>query len=280
MAEIIELPIDAQNPGLYPLADLPQRGSVAKQAFGSGWWELDQILKFYLGQFIVLTGVAGHGKSTFILNVMLKMALEQGIGSFLYVPENESHLKEKLRLLWTGDERSFEHFCRSQCFVQTAIPIYVKEPAHTIDWVLDKAARAVESHKTEIVLIDPWNELERSKPKDMLMTDYIGESLMIVKQFCRTYNTVVVIVAHPTKAINQNGGRIVSLADIEGSMNWFNKCDNGLIVVRDAERSAAKVISAKVREIGAGKVGACHFYVDPATGKYTPQYGGDTNETA
>ena len=91
------------------------------------------------------------------------------------------------------------------------------------------------------------------------MTDYIGESLMLVKQFCRTMNVVVIIVAHPTKAINQTGGRITSLADIEGSMNWFNKCDNGLIVVRDSGHNAAKVISAKVREIGAGKVGTLPF---------------------
>ncbi len=103
---------------------------------------------------------------------------------------------------------------------------------------------------------------------------------MLVKQFCRSVNAIVTIVAHPTKAINQTGGKIVSLADIEGSMNWFNKCDNGLIVVRDAERSAAKVISAKVREIGAGKIGACHFVVDPETGIYTPQYGSDSHAPA
>src|SRR5258708_28460970 len=120
MAEIIELPLADPNalPGLYALADLPQRGSVAKQAFGSGWWELDQILKFYLGQFIVLTGIAKHGKSTFILNVLLKMALEKGIGSFMYVPENEAHLLEKLKLMWPGTNAAFQHFCASQCFVQ------------------------------------------------------------------------------------------------------------------------------------------------------------------
>jgi len=39
--------------------------------------------------------------------------------------------------------------------------------------------------------------------------------------------------------------------------------------------NAAKVISAKVREIGAGKVGACSFMVDPLTGQFTPQYGSD-----
>lgn len=273
MGEVIEL--STGHPGLYPLSDLPQRGSVAKQAFGSGWYELDQILRFYLGQFIVVTGIAGHGKSTFMLNVLLKMAREKGVGSFMYVPENESHLKEKLRLMWPSDEQSFDHFCRTQCFVQTAIPVFAKEPPHTIDWVLERAVEAVERHRVEMVLIDPWNELDRAKPKDQLMTDYIGESLMMVKQFCRSYNAVVIIVAHPTKAIAANGGRIVSLADIEGSMNWFNKCDNGLIVVRETGTNAAKVISAKVREIGAGKIGSCSFTVDPESGTFTPQYGSD-----
>src|SRR5260221_16177 len=114
-AEILELPDLSVPAGLYTLADLPQRGSVEKQAFGSGWWELDQILKFYLGQFLIVTGIAGHGKSTFLLNVLLKMALEKGVGSFLYAPENEGHLKEKLRKIWTGTEPAFQHFCRSQC---------------------------------------------------------------------------------------------------------------------------------------------------------------------
>lgn len=273
-AEILEMPDISVPLGLYSLADLPQRGSIAKQAFGSGWPELDSILKFYLGQFIVLTGVAGHGKSTFILNVLMKMALEQGVGSFLYVPENESHLRDKLRNIWTGSEASFQHFCQSQCSIQSAIPHQQYEPAHTIDWVLDKAEWAVAHRKAEIVLIDPWNELDRARKRDELMTDYIGRCLMLIKDFCRSLNTIVIVAAHPTKGIVTQGGKVVSLADIEGSMNWYNKCDNGLIVVREAGNTA-KIISAKVREIGAGKLGTCHFMVDAATGRFTPQYGSD-----
>jgi hypothetical protein len=100
---------------------------------------------------------------------------------------------------------------------------------------------------------------------------------MLIKDFCRTMNAVVIVIAHPTKAIAANGGRVVSLADIEGSMNWFNKCDNGLIVVREPGTNACKIISAKVREIGAGKLGSCHFTVDPQTGRYEPQYGSDSD---
>lgn len=273
-AEILEMPDQSVPPGLYSLANLPQRGSVSKQAFGVGWPELDEILRFYLGQFLVVTGIAGHGKSTFMLNAMLKLALGKGVGSFLYVPENEGHLRDKLRKIWTGSDKQFEHFCREQCTIQSAIPHAQYEPAHTIDWVLDRAAWAVEHRGAEIVLVDPWNELDRARKRDEMMTDYIGRCLMLIKDFCRTMNAIVVIVAHPTKAIVNTGNRVVSLADIEGSMNWYNKCDNGLIVVREAGNTA-KVISAKVREIGAGKLGSCSFTVDPLTGKFTPQYGSD-----
>jgi hypothetical protein len=84
---------------------------------------------------------------------------------------------------------------------------------------------------------------------------------------------VLILIAHPSKAVAEHGGRTPTLADIEGSMNWYNKADNGLIVVRE-EGKRCKVISAKVREIGAGELGSVHFIVDPETGLFTPQYGG------
>ncbi len=275
MAEVFRLPEQHRHeqPGYFSLAQLPQQPPLADEAFGTGWWELDQIFQFYRSQFVIVTGIAGHGKSTLALNLLLNVARKDGIASFLYVPENEGHLRAKLRGIW-NNELSFPHFADSLCFVQSARSESYDEPAHTLHWVLEKAVVAIERDNAEIILIDPWNELDRARPRDMLMTDYIGECLMVLKQFCRAYNVVVIVIAHPTKAVTENGGRTAGLADIEGSMNWFNKCDNGLIVVRDAEKNTAKVISAKVRETGAGKLGVCHFWVDPDTGIFTPQTGG------
>ena len=260
------------QPGYFPLAELPQRQSIADQALDTGWWELDQIFKFYLGQLVIVTGIAGHGKSTFLLNLLCNIARKHSVHSFLYVPENEGYLRDKLRLIW-NDDVTFAHFAETQCFVQSAIPDHFDDRPKTLQWVLEKAVVAIEYDQVDIVMIDPWNELERAKPRDMLMTDYIGECLMYLKNFCRACNVTVIIVAHPTKAVTEHGGRTATMADIEGSMNWFNKCDNGLVVVRDPEKNTARVISAKVREIGAGKLGVCHFHVDPNTGIYTPQYG-------
>ncbi len=271
------IPIDLhrhEQPGYYALADLPQQPSVAEIAMSTGWWELDQIWRPYPGQFNVVTGIAGHGKSTFLLNVLCNLAKKHGTKSFLYVPENEAHLRDKLRLIW-GTADGFGEFCRSGCYLQSAQPNRFDDAAHTLDWVLDKAFTALDRDDADVVLIDPWNELERAKPPQMLMTDYIGQCLMYLKQFCRATNATVIMVAHPTKA-GINEGKTPGLADIEGSMNWYNKCDNGLIVARDPEKNASKVISAKAREIGSGKRGMCWFHVDAETGVFTPQHGAVT----
>jgi twinkle protein len=86
----------------------------------------------------------------------------------------------------------------------------------TLQWVLDRAVVAVERDGVDVLLIDPWNELERAKPRDMMMTDYIGQCLMYLKQFCRAMNVAVILVAHPTKA-GVKQGKTPTLADIEGS---------------------------------------------------------------
>jgi twinkle protein len=257
--------------GLYALADLPQRPSVAEKSIGTGWWELDQIWRIYDGQFTIVTGVAGHGKSTLLLNVVCNVAREYGTKSFLYVPENESRIREKMRGIW-GSRPGFDEFSRDQCIVQSAIPSNIDQKPRTLDRILQLAEIAIERDGTDIVLIDPWNELERAKNRDELMTDYIGWCLMYLKNFSRMYDVSVMLVAHPTKA-GVAEGKTPSLSDIEGSMNWYNKCDNGLVIVRDDNLPTAKVISAKVREYGAGKRGVCHFFVDEQTGQFTPQPG-------
>ncbi len=259
-------------PGYFALADLPQAQPISENSIGTGWWEMDQLWKLYAGQFTIVTGIAGHGKSTFVLNVLCNIAKTYETNSFLYVPENEQHLLLKLKAIY-GDDEGFKRFSAEQCFIRSSYPTSFKEPAHTLDWVLDQAVVAHERDGVDILMIDPWNELERAKQRDQLLTDYIGECLQKLKQYCRRHGVAVILVAHPTKA-GIADGKTPGLGDIEGSLAWFNKCDNGLIVVRPPVGNTSKIISAKVREIGAGKRGECWFMVDEKTGQFSPQPGG------
>lgn len=256
--------------GLFPLASVPQAVSVADAAIDSGWWELDQIFRAYPGQFVVTTGKAGHGKSTFLFNLILRLCRRAGKRAFLYVPENERHIQDKFARIWDGPQDEFNVLAQDHLFIQSACYEHYDNAPHTIDWVLDAAFGAVQVYGVDLVMIDPWNELERAKQRDQLLADYIGECLMKVKLFAQETDTTVFMVAHPTKAASERG---VTLADIEGSMNWWNKCDNGLIVERD--QSATKIISAKVREYGAGKTGICYFNVDDHE-RFSPQHGAVT----
>lgn len=262
--------------GYYSLADLPQREPIKQARSSTGWWELDEIFQMYPGQFVVVTGRPGHGKSSFVMNVLINAwRSAQPMKSYMYVPENEQVVRDKLRAIY-GDRDGFDEFSAAGCFVQSsAFEHYDDDKPKTMDWILERAFDAYERDGVRLVMIDPWNELERAKQKDELMTDYIGYCIMRLKTFCRYTGCTVFMIAHPTKAVNEHGGRGVNLADIEGSMAWANKCDNGLIVEREKGGNSTKVISAKVREQpDAGRLGVCHFQVDPETGRFTPQVGG------
>jgi twinkle protein len=247
--------------GLFSLADLPQRPSVDAIAVKPGWAPLDDLWRLYPGQFSIVTGTPGHGKSTLVLNVVCNIAKLYGWGSYLYVPENEAFLRSKLRRIYGGSDEDFDGFSKYYCFVQSAeIQSYNDEPK-TLGWVLDRAIVGIRQDGVRLVVIDPWNELEHAKPRDQAMTDYVRDCLMYLKAFCRAHHVAMIMVAHPTKA-HASDNRPPTLYDIEQSAAWFNKSDNGLIVARDQETNQMKVISAKVRERGAGRRGSCLLLVN------------------
>lgn len=259
-------------PGYYALASLPQAEPLSDSVKSTGWEELDKILKIYPSQFIVTTGNAGSGKSTFLFNLIINLCWLHGYRSWMYVPENEINLLQKIEKMFNQKEKQFDAFASTRCFVQSSHYEHYGDEPRTIEWILDNAYQAYLKDSINLVLIDPWNELERARARDENLTDYIGRCLMRVKMFARETGCTMFMVAHPTKA---SVGREVGLSDIEGSMHWFNKCDNGLIVKHEAGSKDTTVISAKVREQPyAGHIGHCIFLVDPETGIFHEQQGG------
>ena len=109
-------------PGYYALADLPQRAPLSESAVSTGWQELDKILKIYPSQFIVTTGNAGSGKSTFLFNLIINLCWKNKTKAWLYVPENEMNLLQKMTLMF-GDKPEgslFGQFANTKCFVQSS----------------------------------------------------------------------------------------------------------------------------------------------------------------
>jgi twinkle protein len=259
--------------GCFALKDLPRGPALDKLVKSTGWVELDPLMKIYPSQLIVATGLAGSGKSTFLFNLIINQCWH-GHKAWLYAPENELYLFDKLRRMFNDHrhkgENVFDIFARDRCFVQSSNYEHYSDAPRDIEWILGNAFEVWKEYGIKHVLIDPWNELERARLHDENLTDYIGRCLMRVKMFARQTGCTMYMVAHPTKA---TVGREVTLADIEGSMHWFNKCDTGIIVKRQEKDTMVTV--AKVREQPvAGTCGHHLFLVDQNTGIFHEQPGG------
>jgi twinkle protein len=131
----------------------------------------------------------------------------------------------------------------------------------------------VQDGKIDGLVIDPWNELDATRPTHMNETEFVSASLSKLRAFAREKKIHIWLVAHPQKLYREKDGKIPipSLYDISGSAHFFNKCDMGLCVWRDKQdkKTQTKVFIQKVRFQENGKTGCVTFNFDCGTGCYS-----------
>jgi twinkle protein len=244
-----------------------------------GWDNMRELFSIRLGDFTVFTGIPSHGKSEFLDMVIIQMARLHGLRFALCSPENQPiklHLK-KLAEKWAGKPFFKDFACNyrmSQIEMLRACDelqehisfIMPEEP--TIDCILERAKIEVFRRGINGLIIDPWNELEHSRPTAMSETEYIGECLRKMRKFAREHNIHLFIVAHPTKMRKNEAGQydIPTPYDISGSANWRNKADNCIAIYRNADSVDVYVQKVRVKEVG--RVGKARFTYDIPTGRY------------
>lgn len=260
--------------GLYRLEDYPEAEPL--QTFSTGWQTLDQHIRLFRGEFMVVTGIPSHGKSTWVLNLLVNAANLHDWRSAVFSPEMPTvpHMRDKLRRIKNGyreyggsgpDAWINDHFV----FID-ADPVSRDDEEFNLDWIIDRATDAVLRDGINVLVIDPWNEVEHGRLHGENMTDYIGRSIRALKRFARLRNVAVIVVAHPTKEVGRDGKtRTPTLYDIEGSAHWFNKCDHGVIVERDPEITNQTTIwIAKSRFEEAGLRGRVLMKFKPVSDRY------------
>jgi hypothetical protein len=122
-------------------------------------------------------------------------------------------------------------------------------------------------------VIDPWNELEHVRPQGMSLTEYIGASLSIIRQWARRQMLHVFLVGHPAKQYrNRETAKLpVATPDmISDSAHFWNKSDICITVaLTDEHRSQEVDIHIqKMRFAHIGQRGTATLIYDKTTGKY------------
>ena len=230
-------PID----GVYKPSEIPTGPEIVPVS--TGFPMLDPLVKVFTPSFMVVTGRAGHGKSTFTTQMATYLAMQQGwkcaIASFEMVDHyvlrhiasvyhDKAHYTFSQNMTRESDAFIEKHFV----FIK---PNPDSEAAHDVDWLLTKAADAVVRHGIRVLIVDPWNEIEHSQDRKESTTEYTNRAIMKIKRFARDFGVLVIVVAHPTKSGAAKATTEMSLYDISDSAAFQNKADFGLVIGRSGE---------------------------------------------
>jgi twinkle protein len=264
--------------GLYHLSEYPNLPTL--DAISIGWPIFDGgygptgWLKLFAGEFMVVTGVPSHGKSTWVLNILVNVARKHGWRAAIFSAEMPTvpYLRDKLRRIISGSAGAH---AETDSFIESAFTFIDNDPTDepddlTLEWLIERATNAVLRDGIRLLVLDPWNEIEHARRRDETTTEYIGRAIRALKRFARQYEVAVVVIAHPTKeVVGQNGKvRVPTLYDIEGSAHWFNKSDHGLVIERDPQTNVTTVHIAKVRFDETGEKGAIRMLFDTKAQTY------------
>jgi twinkle protein len=263
--------------GLYKLSQYPERHidvvstGIAADLNGNEPL-MDTHLKLFPGQFIVVTGIPSHGKSTLVSQIVINAAALHGWRSLIFSPEMPvvPYYRDRMRRVIGGSHDQADDFIERYITFIDHSPTLDDEDI-SIDVIVKRSAEAVMRDGIRIVVIDPWNEVEHEREKGESMVDYISWAIRELRRSAQQHGLVVIVVAHPTKDVKGRDGKVTmpTLYDIEGAAHWFNKADHGVIVHRDDENKRTLVSVAKSRfEEMAGKRGKLYMSFDENTQRF------------
>jgi twinkle protein len=227
-------------------------------------------------------GIPSHGKSSWLTEVGCRMAIHHGwtIAYASFEQEAQTDFRRNLRTWFHGKRvkwQSAEEIAEADSWIDRHFSFICPddEDEVTLDWTLDKGRAAVVQHGARLIVIDPWNEMDHVRPRDMTLTEYTGFAIKEFKRMARRLDVHVAVAVHPTKQQrDENGGfKIPSLYDLADSAHWYNKPDAGLIIWRGTIKGNAttiiRIAKSKYHD-QIGEPGDVEVSFDKESNRYTP----------
>lgn len=247
--------------GYFEMDELPEAETAP--AFDTGMVNLASHYKLRRGDLTVITGVPGHGKSSFINEITCRMASKHGwktvFASFEQQPQTDHR-----RALRTFHAEKLEKYmsapeiAAADAWIRQHFGFIVpgEDDDVTLIWMLETMAQAVLRKEAQIAVIDPWNEMDHTRLQDMTQTEYVGHAIKQLKKFARKYRVHLIVAAHPAKMQRGKDGKypVPSLYDIADSAHWSNKPDVGIVIHRpdlSVNETLIRIVKARYQQIGA-----------------------------
>ena len=251
----------------------------AKPGFQIGLTEFDSVFSTYTSQFIVVTGIPGHGKSDWI--DMMTMGYNQKYGwKIAYAsPENKpdyihahkiwrKHFGPPQKEEVTTDEFIAKRQHLSENFY------FIDMDHFTLEKVLKKGSELVKRKGIRCLVIDPYNKVRMEAGKGMSIPDYTMEFLTQIDVWSKKHDCLVILAAHPRKMQRKETGEFEepTFYDVKGGGEFYDMSYHGLSVYRDYGQKHTKIKVLKCKFQNLGENGAeTYFTWEPRTGKFVPK---------
>lgn len=262
--------------GLYRLEDFPEPPPTTSLPIGIEG--LDEHFQLTLGTFSVISGWAGHGKTSLLMR-MLANLMERGVnvalGSFETLPRPILERRMRACLYRCGEygpKVEKPGSADELLAKRLSVIAHTARDAETeldLDYIIELAKVAVLRDGVRLLCLDPWNEIEHKRNRDETETEYTSRAIRSLKRFALNYECAVWLVAHPRKPHSDGNPKPPSLYDLAGSAHFANKADYGLIVHRDdmgGTQIEARVV--KVRMGLPGKPGRVYLNWEQSLSDY------------
>lgn len=251
----------------------------------TGWDSVDQLYRPAMGQWTVVTGIPGMGKSTWLDNLLVNMARAHGHRFALFSPESapvERHVANIISCAmgapFNPESLSEERLSDAMAWVDKHFLWVDPSEAASLRGVLSRFAAANAARPLDGIVIDPWNELEAPPGLNMSETLWVSVALTMLRRAARKMGVHAWLVAHPTKLYkveDHNTGKVrypvPTPYDISGSAHWRNKADFAVTVHREDVFDPSNVTQLHVQKVRFrehGTPGRVDLIYDPNGNRY------------
>lgn len=258
--------------------DLYQKGFGSGES--TGYTNVDELYTIVPGQVTVVTGYPSSGKSNFVDQMFMNLAMSKdwkfAICSFENPPPLhiaklcELYLKKPFFAGITPRMNPEEKAEAIQFIKDHFVFLDSQNSDNTIESILDRAQSAVQRLGIRGLVIDPYNFI--NLPREGTETDAISKMLTKVQSFAKSAGIHVWFVAHPAKMLRTGDDMPVPDGmSVAGSMAWWAKADCGITVHRQ-ELNSVLIKVWKCRWRWVGKVGETTLKYDKTCGSYYEDY--------
>lgn len=245
--------------------------------------ELDKLVRWQTSRFGIVTGTPSSGKSEFMDFVYAKLNSIYGWKYAYYSPESMPlplHFsrvfskyigKEYKKGVINENERN-----TGEDYLNESVFWVAPNDDINIDEILARFEYLVKAKGCKAFIIDPFNRIEQTAEYSQNERLFIKKALVKMSSFSRKTDSMIFLIAHPTKLPKDEKGnfKMPTPYDISGSADFWNMPDYNIAVRRNQDDTGKFMTHGQVAiqktkiNITLGDTGTWNFWHNINNGRY------------